>query len=215
MKLYHGTTLGNWEGIRKNGLVPRGRKKSNWRESPSHPDMVYLSNAYAPYFGFVSDSDVAVVIEINILGLPGMLLPDEDALAQCSDPNDGLSLFARTKLLRDDLHHFAYTDLDYRWSLKTLGTCCHEGVIPPRCFSRVAFIDTSVESRLAFNFLDTTISVPGFTIMGAYWQNVTKKIFGDTDFVPSPLEKNGFYRLPELAGGIWVSPAEEVCHDLV
>lgn len=203
MKVYHGTTIERWASISKKGLVPRGRKKSNWTHA-SHPDMVYLSNAYAPFFGFVENTQAVVVIEVDLSRLPGLLLPDEDALAQGADPHDGLSLSTRTRMLRDSLHSFAYTDYDYRWSLKVLGTCCHEGTIPPSCFERVAFVDAGIEKELAYRYLDTSIAVMNFAILGDYWKNVIKTIFGDPT-TPSNLEQTGLHHLPRLYGGVYVS----------
>ena len=68
--LYHGTSLSNFEKIKTQGIKPRGKKESNWKEiGISRPDLVYLTNCYACYYALSAvkkDNDKQVVIKIKI-----------------------------------------------------------------------------------------------------------------------------------------------------
>ncbi len=45
MNLYHGCSFENLRFILMSGLRLRMEKKSNWKKTPSRPDMVYLTVA--------------------------------------------------------------------------------------------------------------------------------------------------------------------------
>ena len=71
MIVYHGTSWKHWQNIKKNGLRVRGKSpRSNWTHSiESNPDTVYLTDAYAIYFGLAAlslkgDDTKVVVIEM-------------------------------------------------------------------------------------------------------------------------------------------------------
>ena len=56
--LYHGTSLTNFQKIKKQGIKPRGNKKSNWQGiGLSRPDLVYLTNCYAIYYAMAANKN--------------------------------------------------------------------------------------------------------------------------------------------------------------
>ena len=61
MKLYHGTSGVFLDIILEQGLLPRADSgyPNTWGDYPSHPDCVYLSTAYAPYFAAVKATQVS------------------------------------------------------------------------------------------------------------------------------------------------------------
>ena len=70
IRLFHGTSQKHLNSILKKGLMPRGKKPSNWEEYPSANDRVYLTRSYAIFFAIQSahltDTD-PVIIEVNPL----------------------------------------------------------------------------------------------------------------------------------------------------
>ena len=85
--LYHGTTEKILSKILKEGLKPRGKKKSNWDGfGTSRPDLVYLTNCYAPYYAFSAckGKNKAVVIKLKIDPKEIRLYPDEEFIFNCA-----------------------------------------------------------------------------------------------------------------------------------
>lgn len=82
--LYHGTNKKNLEKILKEGIKPRGNKKSNWKRNSigtSRSDLVYLTKCYACYYASASckkDGDVPVVVKLNIDTRKIKLFMDEE-----------------------------------------------------------------------------------------------------------------------------------------
>ena len=216
MLLYHGTSLSNWKRIQKTGILPRAHtNKTNWEHSiESNEDNVYLTDAYAMHFGLCAIQSVkkkfedVVIIEVDVDDdLAPNMLPDEDALEQVGKVSgDGLpdewNMHQRTAYYRENAWRFAETELNYQWSLKALGTCCHVGEIATKHITRIARIDIKKESQLAMMYMDCQVSVKNYRFLGAHWRKVSKMIFGDT-YQPDP---NDFfidhYKVPEMGDGI-------------
>jgi hypothetical protein len=77
MRLFHGTSAKKLDKIFKEGIKPRGRKKSLWAEHPSAPDRVYLTKAYALFFGSMAageDDSEGAVLEVTGLNLGALVL---------------------------------------------------------------------------------------------------------------------------------------------
>lgn len=89
MILYHGTTMKNLEKIKKQGLKPRGKRKSNWETGigKSRKDLVYLTNCYAPYYadGACKENDFPVIIKVDIDPKKIDLYPDEEFIFRTTD----------------------------------------------------------------------------------------------------------------------------------
>ncbi len=84
MILYHGTTIKALAKILKEGIKPRVGKKSNWEGyGTSRPDLVYLSDCYAPFFATSAckgTKDKGVIIKLEIDPTKIKLYPDEEFL---------------------------------------------------------------------------------------------------------------------------------------
>lgn len=213
MIVYHGTSLKAWQSIQTDGLLPReAGAKSNWDHSiESNPDTVYLSDAYAMHFGLNSlelTKDVSmnkvVIIEMETDDLPGVLVPDEDALEQVArHTRDGLpshwGMVERTRHYRGRVHAFAEYGLDFQWSMEKLGTGGHVGAIPASYFLRAAVIDIAEAGALAFAYLDTTPSVMAYQVLGGYLRAMSAAIFGETI---SSYGGSDFWKLPPIGAGI-------------
>lgn len=183
MKLYHGTTGAvARKAIAGQGIQPRRlSKRSNWTNCPSHPDAVYLTNAYPLYFAAQHNVEVAAVVEVETDRLnPFQLLPDEDALEQNGRGNDGLpghwTMRQRTVNYRNRLRNFA-DGSNWEKSLDCLGTCAHLGVIPPAAITRVAFIHTKDAIALVWEGMQPMISLLNFRYCGDRYKALTASIW--------------------------------------
>lgn len=221
MLLYHGTNLSNWEKIKSQGLVPRGKSgTSNWEHSiESNPDTVYLGSAYAPYFALCSANEetetprTAVVIEVDMDDLdPRLMVPDEDALEQAFRwGDDGLpkhwNMIERTRHYRSKTLEYRDAGLDHLWSLSVLGTMGYLGKIPPSAFRRVALIDVKLAYAVSWEFLNAQVSVNNFRFVGKKYINLTKALFGDP---VEPVEGLEFMAPPVVGPGVTILNLEEV-----
>lgn len=191
MKLYHGTSAQNARKILQSGLQPRKKRTGNWRKTIlSHPNGVYLTDAYALYFALVAAKQgMAAIIELESSRLnPFRMAPDEDVLAQINGSNrvrgdeplnwESMNLFERTKFFRDHLNDYAGTD-SWKASLKAMGTCCHMGSINTNAITRIAFIDTNEARQTSTFALDPMISIMNYKLVGHRYRALTKWVFGD------------------------------------
>jgi hypothetical protein len=178
MILYHGTSIRNLESILKNGLTPRGRRKSLWKDHPSAPDRVYLTNAYAVYFANVAaqkgEKGVILKVEVDV----DNLVADEDALAQTkiadADALNAMSIKAKTAYWRKNAPKYPQLA---QYSLDALGNAAHMGVIPPDQILKTVVYDVTPE--LVFGH-DPTISVMNYRLLGpAYCKALAE--FVETD----------------------------------
>lgn len=169
MKLYHGVTRTEFlNSILKRGIVPRGQKPGNWETAPSRSDCVYLTDAYAPYFG-------PLIVEIDVERLElKKLLPDEDAVEQTMRGKDGIegTLEERAAIIRNQLH--LYKDGQWEDSLKVLGTCAYRGKIHPSAISRIAVLPVKTQM-----FWDPVMVLLNYAICGHRYRMQMKRIFGD------------------------------------
>lgn len=216
MIVYHGTSWANWQKIKTEGLRVRGSSsKSNWTHSiESNPDTVYLTYAYAIYFGLSAlslegDDTKVVVIELDTDDLPGILVPDEDALEQVSREHpkgDGLprhwSMQERTRYYRGLTREYAEMGLDFEWSMKALGTGGHLGDIPPQFFRRAAIFDPKEEKALSWAFYDTSVAVINYHILGARWRSLHRMLFGGVAGEPHPFDP--ISQLPKIEGNVQI-----------
>lgn len=184
MLLAHGTSSKNLDDILKNGLVPRGEKVSCWEECPSHPDRVYLSNAYAFYFAhnFIKDDEDALIVEVDVD--QKNLYPDEDFLGQVTDnatfnlPSDA-TLIDRTMWIRDRLEDMPrakriyYADM----SLENIGNASHEGPIPVSRIRRMARIPGKDCVRLVLMEFDPIIATINYRLLGENYRKFQESLF--------------------------------------
>lgn len=196
MLLYHGTSFKNWENIKEKGLLPRKLgSSSNWEHTvESDPNTVYLTDAYAMYFSYQCTDqnentglmDKAVILEIDSTVLnQKKFVADEDALEQTSrnvPGGDGLptsmSMEDRTIHYRKMAKRYAEVGYGHEWSLKALGTCGYKDKIPLKAITRVAIIDLTKQKQLSV-FLDPSISIMNYRIVGAKYRALNALIFGN------------------------------------
>lgn len=178
MILYHGTSYSRYKRILKAGAItPRGRRKSIWDDNPSHPRMVYLTNAYATHYALAaltSDKDKVVVLEVDVD--EDDLYPDEDFLEQATRNKDSApcgSMEFRTRHFRNVLKDYQHHALD---SLNCLGNVCHFGPIGREKWQRVAIIDNPIRLLGVF---DPTITLLNYHFVGEWYRKGMKWLFGD------------------------------------
>ena len=203
MKLYHGTTEKAARQILAGaGIRPRGKKKGNWQHTiESHPECVYLTTAYAPYFALsatTTDERVAVLeIDTKLLN-PFALLPDEDFLGQVVKAREdypalglpegwnGWDIMKKTRWFRRHLDAF---QSNWRLSVEKLGTCCFKGTVPTSAVTRLATWRPGETPHLSFMSLDPTISVMNYRFVGNKYRGVLKWLFGDDLGEDAPVEQ--------------------------
>ena len=190
MKLYHGTSVKAAKRALKEGLQPRWESNvdSQWETHPSSPDHVYLTVAYAPYFGLhaAGDEDSFAILEIDTELLEDWsLVPDEDFLEQATrfqevpedwDIPEVGDVVGRTKWFRERLHMFQPL---WEKSIEGLGNCAYEGTIPPHAITRVVFVDSTKCVEMCGLALDPTISLMNYTFCQAKYKTLTRWFVGD------------------------------------
>lgn len=196
-RLYHGTAARHLPTILRDGLRPRGRNgASNWKHSiESNPDTIYLTNAYALHFAYQAtkaDSEEAMaVLELDTDWLP-YLVPDEDWLEQVSRKQEGLvppgqnrTMKARTRWFRKNLDRFS---AHWTESLDGLGTCGHQGAIPPDAITRHRIVTFPQFAELTFRHgIDPMVTVMNYKICGPRYRNSLRWLFGDTEALETDL----------------------------
>lgn len=175
--LYHGTSTKYLDDILAKGITPRHDKDSNWSDNPSHPLMVYLSDAYPVYFAQqsveVEGDDEPVVLEVIVD--TKRLYPDEDYLEQFTriDPEwqntvEATSMEYRTKWFKDNLTDYKE---HYVGSLYGLGNCCHKGLIKPKNIVRYSILDHDQ----ILHYSDPTITLQNYQILGGKYRMISEK----------------------------------------
>ena len=194
MKLYHGTNSEALATILTSGLKPRGKGRGNWKHTvDSHPDMVYLTNAYALWFAYVASSESGgdmVVVEIDTALLnPFRFVPDEDFLEQATRTQSGLGLAPTDKPMkyRNRWYCRHIREFSQHWedSLKHLGNCSYDGDIPTSAITRFAVIPGYRAPGLVMAGIDPSITLMNYKLLGEKYCNWTRWAFGD------PLEPGG------------------------
>lgn len=189
MLLYHGTSeYGALEAL-KEGLRPRRQTGvGNWGDLKSNENCVYLTDTYACHYALnAKHNGVRIpglngevqnriaVIEIDTSKLPfTRLRADEDFLAvrETIQAGEGdLKTLINT-------HAKSLTN-EWKESLKYLGTCCFEGTIHPKHFTRVAFFDHKQNRDMVTAMADGLISPQAYKFAGAYHRAYTRWLFGD------------------------------------
>ena len=188
VKLYHGTTERIGRLALKEGLRPRKLTgKSNWKNFvESHPSLVYLTKAYAPYYALqvVRGKKLAIVeIETNSLDVFKMR-PDEDFIEQVTRQDkqnktaiEGKTISERTEYVRNHLDEFSGF---WRTSVEHLGNCAYEGVVPKTAITRVAVVDISKCQAMCAEALEPIISIMNYRICGPQLRMLTQWFMGET-----------------------------------
>jgi hypothetical protein len=185
MLIYHGTSLRTWERIQAAGrITPRGDRPSTW-DIESNPRAVYLTDAYAPFYGLNAlneddPTDEVVVVEINTEALdPIRFVPDEDAVEQMAREDlrrqfGLLSMEERTAFVVQHVEQFAHL---WKASLAHLGTCAYEGDIPLSAVTGVWALRNSREFPV-WSWCDPTITLANYKVCGAFYRNVLRFLVG-------------------------------------
>lgn len=186
MHLYHGTSAQHLDAILREGLKPRGRAKGNWKHTiESNPKAVYLTDAYPFHFAEqAAKGEPLVVFEIDTDELmPWLFAPDEDFLEQITREQKNWvhvkgDFITRTRWFRKR----ALKEFQEYWklSLKGMGTCTYYGPIPARSITRYAVVDSKAPIRW---LSDPTVSPLNYLILGGFYRDLTRKIFGDHEMI--------------------------------
>lgn len=182
IRLCHGTSWQHYENICRYGIRPRGEAPSMWPDCPSHPDRVYLSNAYSFHFAASAaghKEDLLVVeVEVDI----DDLYPDEDYLAQAAPEatcNIYPDIIDRTKYFRDMISRI--NPLQRRElaiiSLSAIGNVSHHGILSPERIRRVAKIPADKVSMIILREFDPTITTMNYRFMGKTYREFQESIF--------------------------------------
>lgn len=184
MKLCHGTSARHLKSILRDGLQPRGNRKSPWKELPGHPLRVYLTTAYAFFYGLqaIGDNEDIIVVEAEVSLLN--LYPDEDYVAQRytkegDEEGKGLNLIQRTAVIRDEMHLYekGLRISVAEESLNMLGNASHHGPIPPDRITRIARIPRRDHGEIVACEFDPTITVLNYRNLGEGYRQFQDSLF--------------------------------------
>ncbi len=188
MKLYHGTSSKYLEAILRDGLCPRRRMKGNWTHSvSSNSKAVYLTSVYSIYFAQCAVNDHAaeklVVVEVDTDLLDqDLFAPDEDFLEQASRSDENIPVFGHPMKKRNvwfrTRMHMHYQHL-WEKSISLMGVGAYFGIVHPAAFTRIAILPFDHPIRWSS---DPIVCPQNHHIMGGFYRNLTKHLFGDTDF---------------------------------
>ena len=189
MKLYHGTTEKIGRQALTEGLKPRNvTGKSNWKHTvESNPTLIYLTNAYAPYYALNSVKNfrkakfAIVEIETDLLDETKMR-PDEDFIEQATRRDEknkagikGKTMYGRVKYIRDRIDEFSES---WKLSVEHLGNCAYRGVIKPAAITRVSVVDISKCREMCFEAMEPLITLANYKICAAQYRLLTQWFMG-------------------------------------
>ncbi len=172
-----------FEKIRKDGIKPRRKKKSNWEKGigKSRNDLVYLTYCYVCYYAVASckeRDDVPVVIKVRINSSKTKLFADEEYLFRMSinewkdkskeeqmaiynsfDPK----MFGINKLFKDV----------WRESLKFMGTVCAESV---PVHDIMGYTELSFDDKELHEHIDPSISIENYRSMSQFYIDYLERL---------------------------------------
>lgn len=198
MYLYHGTSERVAKDALQNGLKTRATSgtKTNWQHTvPSRDDLVYLTDAYAPYFAMVAcerpvDGRWAVIkVDLSVL-VDGRLYPDEDFIEQAMrmgyNEQDGgenqlvdmlmsFGMRERTEWIRDNIEVFQE---NWKASLEGIGNVAVLGDIPAEAIVEVSYFDKTKNPLMFQCAGDPTISILNYKFMAPKYRAITDWFMG-------------------------------------
>ena len=136
----------------------------------------------------MGEDDDPVVFEIDTdLLEEENFFPDEDFIAQ------GLKDIKNHAKYRKDLERY---QCHWKLSVEKLGNCCYKGVIPAKAITRYCVLSRK-RLDLIGQMLDPSISLGNFLVLGTWYNNLVKYMFGD------------IFEIPDKFSGIGVRPIAE------
>jgi hypothetical protein len=205
--IYHGTAAKNLESIRRHGLLPTDDIgiKTNWKAVPSKLGCVYLSKAYALYYGQAGgdyESPFAL-IEVDETKLdPTRMLPDEDFIAEVFKeghrmggqlPDEFLDASGIEELTnRIDPRRFRSLLEDCQ---TYFGNVVYEGVIPPEAISRVAILSWEEQHILRHLALDATPTPINHYLVGRTYRELCTAAISGQDHPLTRLKSSEYMKV--------------------
>lgn len=211
MKLYHGTSASRLDSILAHGLKPRARKRGNWSRYPSRKDMVYLTTAYAPYFGVssLSDNDKTIaIIEVDADVLSeDCLYPDEDFIAQAIAWQKQCPIELVHQEVRDGLEGYRH---HWKDSVNGLGNAAHRGAVSALAITRVCTVDLTRQKEMVL-ICDPCISALNYRFCGERYRSITAWLFGDRpDFLLGAGDNASYFQVMERLQPGFAAMAEKI-----
>lgn len=183
-KLYHGTTESAALRALAHGIESGGvPSRTNWTQMiESHPDMVYLTRAYALFLALAAIGgnarERAAVIEVEMNKLAERdFYPDEDFIAEglMIPPHGTIEGNRRRKEIRDQIQLY-----QHRWSesLEKLGNITHRRTVPQSAILRVAFFQPTSNQFIANEAAKATVRTQHYRLWGERYRRLTAWLFG-------------------------------------
>jgi hypothetical protein len=145
--------------------------------------MVYLTDAYAPYFALLSTNirrERPAIIEVDLDSLDqARLYPDEDFIEQAlrkrklGDSND---IKKRNRYI---IRHIEDYRENWKLSLENLGNVCFRGAVPARAITKVVLFDPKKNPAMAADSLNPTITLANYKFCGERYRAITRWFMGE------------------------------------
>ena len=145
--------------------------------------MVYLTDAYAPYFALLSTNirrERPAIIELDLDSLDqARLYPDEDFIEQAlrkrklGDSND---IKKRNRYI---IRHIEDYRENWKLSLENLGNVCFRGAVPARAITKVVLFDPKKNPAMAADSLNPTITLANYKFCGERYRAITRWFMGE------------------------------------
>lgn len=181
MRLCHGTSSRLLDKIMRDGLKPRGSRGGNWSEHPSHPAMVYLTDAFALYFANMAvwrekrNRGKQMFVEVDLGRLDeSRLFPDEDLIGQALAHERKWSLQKAQRYALRNLEQWQHCWAD---AMKHMGTLAHLGPVPPSAITRCAILDVKANPHLEMLMDPTGTSPMIYKCMGEEYRSIQRWVF--------------------------------------
>lgn len=139
--------------------------------------MVYLTDAFAPYFAgaAMKGNDKGLIIEVDTDRLdPDMFYPDEDLIGQALARSEKWPL---EKAQRYAIRHLERWQDKWELGMKHMGTLGHLGPIPSSAFTRYVLLDMKVRPQLGMLMDPSGVSPLIYQHMGDQYRRTQQWLF--------------------------------------
>ena len=189
MLLVYGTSYENGLESLEKSIPPKGKFFQGEWDVTSCRNATYLTDSYGLNFAFnqTKKFEKIALVEVDTDKLQNlMMVADEDALEQSYRMSKDeffplelrrFSIEERTFWFANHLGVCQILGMGHEWSLDSLGTCAHIGLIPHEAVTKVVFVE-DICAMWWLQFFNATLSLATHHFMGKQQRIFQKVIMG-------------------------------------